>query len=752
MAVRLSGMISGLDTDSIVEELVSAYSVKKDNLTKAQTKLEWKQDAWKDMNTKVYGFYSKSLSNLRFSSAFSKKTSSVSSSKAKVSASSDAVIGTQSLKISSLAKSGYLTGAVVKNANDDTEKIKGSSKLSDLGINDSRIGITVNGENKSIQLKGDMTVNQFVTKLKESGVNASFDETNQRFFVSSKTSGVDGDFNLNAEDAEGLNALKSMGLLVTTDKDMSVYQEMSEIDVDELTQEEYMEKMTEHTDVATVEEQLNDEIDSLTEKNAKLAKEKAVLEYQRDYANMSEDDRKSSKETLNNRLKELKETDTSAMSDADKKAITDEISSINSKLKAASDVEDKYAKSSISAEDKQKYLDNLDKKITDNADEMTANSDKIAKNQSILDGTADGSEGYTDLESYKDKLNADIDAENAQLEQSIHDKYQAKKDMGQEMMDAKALVDNYASIVDPTDSEKADYEAAMAKLGAGGEGSAVRISGADAKITLNGAEFTSNTNNFSINGLTIEATAVTDKDEEITITTNQDTDAIYDMVKDFFKEYNSLINEMDSKYNATAAKGYEPLTDEEKEEMTDDQIEKWETKIKDSLLRRDQTLDGITSALKNAMSKSYNINGKNMSLASFGIATLGYFTSSDNEKGAYHINGDADDSATSGNADKLRQAIASDPETVSAFFNKLAEGVYTTLSNKMKSSSVSSAYTVYNDKQMKSDYDDYKDKIKEWDKKITAYEEKYRKQFTAMEKAMSNMNSQQSQLASLLGG
>ena len=54
MAIRLSGMISGLDTDSIVEELVSAYSIKKDNLVKAQTKLEWKQDAWKEMNTKVY--------------------------------------------------------------------------------------------------------------------------------------------------------------------------------------------------------------------------------------------------------------------------------------------------------------------------------------------------------------------------------------------------------------------------------------------------------------------------------------------------------------------------------------------------------------------------------------------------------------------------------------------------------------------------------------------------------------------------
>lgn len=750
MAIRLSGMISGLDTDSIVEELVSAYSIKKDNLVKAQTKLEWKQDAWKEMNTKVYDFYSKSLSNLRFSNAFAKKVSSVNSTKAKVSASSDSVTGTQSLKITSLAKSGYLTGGVVKNASDESEKIKGSSKLSDLGISDSRIGVTVDGKTNSIDIKGDMTVNQFVAKLKESGVNASFDETNQRFFVSSKNSGVEGDFNLNAEDAEGLNSLKAMGLLVTTDKDMSVYEEMSNIDVEELTQEEYMERLTEHKNALTVEEELKDEITSLTERNATLGKEKDILDFKKSYMVMTDEDRTKAKEELNNRLKELKDTDLTGKTDEEKKAVTDEIATINSKLKAAKDVEDNYLKSGITAEDKQKYEDKLNEDITKKSEELTANADKIAANQAILDGTADASLGYTDLESYKDKLNADIDAANAELEQSIRDKYQAKKDMGIEMLGAKALVDNYASLANPTEEEKAQYEAALAKLGMG-EGSAVRIAGADAKITLNGAEFTSNTNSFSINGLTIEASAITDPDEEITITTNQDTDGIYNMIKDFIKEYNSLVNEMDSKFNAKSAKGYEPLTDEEKESMTDDQIEKWEAKIKDALLRRDQTLDGISSALRNAMSKGIEIDGKNYTLASFGISTLGYFAASDNEKGAYHINGDPDDKATSGNADKLRKAIASDPETVTTFFNKLAQEMYTTLSNKMKASSIRSAYTVYNDKQMKAEYEEYDDKIKKWEDKITAYEERYRKQFAAMEKAMSNMNAQQSQLSSLLG-
>ena len=77
MAIRLSGMNSGLDTDSIVKALVSGYTTKKEKYEKAQTKLGWKQESWKSLNTKVYSMYS-NISNLRFSSAYNLKKTSVS--------------------------------------------------------------------------------------------------------------------------------------------------------------------------------------------------------------------------------------------------------------------------------------------------------------------------------------------------------------------------------------------------------------------------------------------------------------------------------------------------------------------------------------------------------------------------------------------------------------------------------------------------------------------------------------------------
>ena len=65
MAIRITGMYSGLDTESIISELASAQSVKKNKLVKAQTKLSWKQDAWKALNTKIFSFYTNVLGNMR---------------------------------------------------------------------------------------------------------------------------------------------------------------------------------------------------------------------------------------------------------------------------------------------------------------------------------------------------------------------------------------------------------------------------------------------------------------------------------------------------------------------------------------------------------------------------------------------------------------------------------------------------------------------------------------------------------------
>ena len=331
-------------------------------------------------------------------------------------------------------------------------------------------------------------------------------------------------------------------------------------------------------------------------------------------------------------------------------------------------------------------------------------------------------------------------------------------------------------------------------VGLSKEGGASIVDAQDSEIELNGAKFTSANNTYTVNGLTIDCLAETGN-SEISITTSVDTQSMYDQVKSFLSQYNSLMKEMYSLYNADSAKGYEPLTDSEKDQMTDTEVEKWEEKIKAALLRRDDTLDGIMSTMKNAMSTSYYIyngnavtydsdkqyykcngnaiknsdgsyvtsasqlklwasaNGaKKYSLSSFGIKTEAYATMTANSsQDAYHIDGDADDSVSKNNSDVLLNMLSSYPDTVSSFMKQLTSGLYSAIDTKMKSvKGLSSSYTIYNDIEMAREYSDYTDTISKWEDKLTDLEDSYYKKFAAMESALASLQSQSSSMSSLL--
>ncbi len=283
---------------------------------------------------------------------------------------------------------------------------------------------------------------------------------------------------------------------------------------------------------------------------------------------------------------------------------------------------------------------------------------------------------------------------------------------------------------------------------------ATTVKGQDARIKLNGVEYTSSSNSFSINGLNLTVQGVTgDGDSNaVTITTNTDTQGIYDKVKDFLTQYNSLINEMTSLFNAPTAKGYEPLSDEEKNAMSEKEVEQWEQKIKDSLLRRDDSLESVLSAMTSSMSQGVEIDGKKYYLSSFGINTMSYLNAPANQQNAYHIDGDPDDATSAGKPDKLMAAINSDPDKVVGFMQKMAENLYNAIDEKMKSTSLRSTYTVYNDKEMASEYSDYTSIIKKWEERLQRQEDYYYKKFAAMESALSKINSQAGAFGNMLGG
>lgn len=754
--IRASGMVSGLDTESLVQAMVSTQVSKKEKLQKAQTKLQWKQDAFKSLNTKVYGLYSK-VGNLRFSGAYNMKKTTVSdTTKAQVTASNTAVNGIQTLQIKQLATSGYLTGGELKKGT------TGKTTLKELGYDgaDTSISVTIGSSKKDIDVSGSTTVDDLVSKLKDAGLNASFDDKNGRIFVSAKETGKENDFSLTGADMSGLKALNAAGLSVMSKSDIENYKKMASYAKNDDTGS-YSESKTSEAILKTLKN-----LQNAYKGNTNLALEEKDLNAKIAYSD--------AKDAVN---KYLDGDDTNADKKAEREQLANLLKQSSSKytyvndqtgeVKEIYDVKDRVGWTAYDTKvNELAKFTGLITETTGDAGETKEDSTKLeALSNNIKTVIAvDDNAIYTDDDKKAYYLSEDERAEaKTRLEEIPREKeandaiiadednsyWDIKDYTGKTEDDLAAIAGKYAKQV--TNARDMVEKLANGSTDIPISKGASRVDAQDAKITLNKADFTSSSNVFNINGLTIKATAKTADGETLSINTDTDTQGIYDKIKDFLTDYNSIINELTSLYNADSAKGYEPLTDDEKESMSDKEVEKWETKIKDSILRNDSTVGGVMNAMTTAMMKSYTINGKSYSLSSFGIHTQGYLNAAKNEQYAYHIDGDEDDTITSGNTDKLMDMINNNPEDLEEFMKQLTSGLYSALDNKMKSTTMSSAYTIYNDKQMTKEYNNYTTEIKEWETKISDLEDRYYKQFSTMETQLAKMQSTTSSLTSMLG-
>lgn len=296
--------------------------------------------------------------------------------------------------------------------------------------------------------------------------------------------------------------------------------------------------------------------------------------------------------------------------------------------------------------------------------------------------------------------------------------------------------------------------------------SAVKIDAQDAIIEYNGVEYKNSENTFNINGLSITAKGVTgiyDKetgtftgDTPLSITVAQDTDSMYDTIKTFVKKYNELIDEMNKLYDEKKT-DYEPLTEEERSQLSEKQIEQWEEKAKQGLLRRDSTISSLLSNMRGILNKGVTVTNDDGTTSTYTLASLGIVTGDYSEKGKLHILGDEDDPQYASETNKLKEMLASKPDVFSQVLGgtKDAPGIgyqlYEHLNKAMGSTTNSSALTFYDDKLMNKDIEDMDEEIDKWADKLQALEDKYYDQFAAMESAMAKLQSQQSYISSLMG-
>lgn len=310
-----------------------------------------------------------------------------------------------------------------------------------------------------------------------------------------------------------------------------------------------------------------------------------------------------------------------------------------------------------------------------------------------------------------------------------------------------------------------------------------KAEGRNAEIEYNGMKISSQTNQVTVNGMEIKVVAK----GETTVVATRDTEAIVTFVKEFVDEYNKLIEEINKKVDAPYNKSYKPLTDEQKKDMTEEEIKLWNDKINDSILRGDSTLKDLTQVMRGVIGSTSVTDpsdpSKKLTLASFGIETGKNWK----EKGKLYIN-----------EEKLRDAINKNPDAITELFTKRVEtkdifndptwqaenavggqsyeeyiankdnlkklekaamsqsGVgaqlYYEVSERLKSTNDKSANFLFNDKLLDKQIRTQKDQVSKLEDQMNRMENMYYKRFAAMEKMMSQLNNQSNWLAGQLGG
>lgn len=267
--------------------------------------------------------------------------------------------------------------------------------------------------------------------------------------------------------------------------------------------------------------------------------------------------------------------------------------------------------------------------------------------------------------------------------------------------------------------------------------------GTNAKFTVNGLETERTSNTFSMNNVSF--TLKKESTTPVTINISSDTDALYNNIKSFVDKYNEIVEKIESKLNEAKYKNYEPLTDDEREELSDTQQEKWEKLAKSGLLKNDSILSGLITKMRTSLYTSVsqsNLDPTMKSLSAIGITTTSDYTTSKIEI----------------NETKLKEAIAKDPDSVELLFNGsgtttgekgIAQRLYDNVNSAISqiistagsSTSVSSSYTIG------KEIDDLEDRIDDWKDRLEDLEDRYYSQFEAMEKAIQKSNEQYSYLS-----
>ncbi|MGD0152390.1 MAG: flagellar filament capping protein FliD [Thermacetogeniaceae bacterium] len=293
------------------------------------------------------------------------------------------------------------------------------------------------------------------------------------------------------------------------------------------------------------------------------------------------------------------------------------------------------------------------------------------------------------------------------------------------------------------------------------------VSGTDAQVKIDGTSYSFNSNQIQVNGVTYNLKGTTGG--ITTVTVSNDVDAIVSTIKDFITQYNSTLADINGKLTETRYSNYQPLTDAQLStgKLTSTQIDEWNAKAKSGLLNNDSLLNSAVYAMRNAMASpvsgltgqvTVTVGSQQVTTTANQMDVIGITTGSYTDNGKLTLD-----------ENKLREALQSNPQAVIDLFTKSAntsgaqitdssqQGLSVRLYNALGSSisqitsKAGSSSDLVDTSYMGQSMKGINTQISDTDTQLQALETRYYNQFTAMEQAISQLNSQGAWLSQMFG-
>ena len=693
-SIQMTGMASGLDTKSIVESMLETEKLKVEKLNKEKQKLEWKQESYRELITSVKDFHKKYFDPLNketyllSSNALSgiKATSSVDANVADISAVNSTTKGNFVLNVKSLAKKAQIVSNNVINQT----TVKGELKIPTL-VEEKNNDITIDGEKITVDSKSYESTEELMENI-NSKIQAN-DKLKDKYVVSLNSAGemeVSKKITVNKEDSKVKINVDS--------KSYDIEIEAKSYSPSELANEVESKLKSavgsESSDKLKVEVKDGQVVVNNKQLDGKLKFEKAKVTIETGEHKADTNKISFSSGFVKGKNSEL------VISIKGKDPVIVDLSTVDTS-KGTEEVLKEISKK-INAKTK----DDLKANVIDGKLTFKAKSDK----QIVISGSAAQAIGIgnslditLDINKEKminlidfnhvnknqgGKLDATTSANtNKKVEFSINgqtfkydfstsenkDDYKGAKDLTVKQIfsdiSSKADVNLSYNTISRKFSIESKETGKQSKLEFSdtkgnflyslfgkhknsdvGENAEVEFS--DSEGNKNSFEFESN--NFTLSDINFNLKSL--PTEPIKVSVTSDTENTVKSVKQFVEDYNKIIDNLNIKTKEKVDRNYQPLTEEEKKEMSEKEIELWEKKAKKGLLGNETQIESFMYQLRSAIFtpvEGVPINFKDM----------GFDTSNDYTQGG-KIQFDEE---------KFKSALMKDPESVSNLFTKTSD-------------------------------------------------------------------------------